>query len=169
MPTTKPSSSVAPDSASATSSMTQKQLIEYLPDSPGYIRVDKPSGEDSHLGKSGNKYYAFAKQEYEKDGRQYYIEIVDYNDDTAHFHGLIRMYGYDGLINNPEYQQTVVAIGSSHVKGILARYRNDPQQKLTVALANRFIINGVVLDSSSEASLEPLISSIDFTKLSAAR
>jgi hypothetical protein len=120
--------------------LKKEELIPFLPDAKGFIRNGEPTGESAHTGKSGNKYYSYARQEYTKGNVPYTVEIVDYKDDTATFRGLVNM--YNSLPKDPVQGET----------------------KMTKTGKNRFIINGIS-SGNDKKSLAALLSAVPVNKL----
>lgn len=123
-------------------SMKREELMRFLPVIKGFTKKGDPSGESAHVGSSGNKYYSYAKQEYKKGKADYYIEIVDYKDDSATFNGLVKMY------NSIKHTDTTEA-----------------QARLTIPVNNRFIITALVNGSRDKDELKKLVQAIKTEEL----
>ncbi len=140
-------------------------LMTYLPSPKGFAIKGKPSGESAHRGKSGNIYFSYAKQHYVRGNNDYYIEIVDYKDKPDVLQGLLRMYGFDTAINNNEFSTSLEKIGVEKVRALTTTYKTEKTAKLTLAVNNRFIINGNVSGSTDIKALKKLMNDIKLDEL----
>ena len=128
VPISTPKDTVAliPNKQQVFSALSKEELMQYLPDAKGFIRNGKPGGESAHTGKSGSRYYSYARQEYKKDDKFYTIEIVDYKDDPAVFKGLSDM--YDSLPGNSDGGE-IKMILTAHGRFIISAFSNSNDKK----------------------------------------
>jgi len=147
-------SSVLPKAEIAFTSMKKEELMTYLPAMNEFEKKGDPSGEDAHVGASGNKYYSYARQYYEKDKQSYSVEIIDYKDDTATLSGLQNMYGFNtDSIRTAEFISYVENIQIDKVRCVVTKYTNEPQGRLVAAVNNRFL---VIVNATGSTDIKPL-------------
>jgi hypothetical protein len=123
-----------------TAELNWTQLAAWLPDIKGYQAMES-TGENSHTGTSGSRYYAFARRQYKRNDKELTIEIIDYNEDQKTYKGLLNMYGFNTAVQNAQIQTRAVETGNPHVKALETVYTDSKDIRLTLAVADRFMIH----------------------------
>ncbi|RTL60416.1 MAG: hypothetical protein EKK37_06170 [Sphingobacteriales bacterium] len=121
-----------------TIAMNYKDLQAYLPDIPGYEKDGGPGGESMN-GFGGS--WSTASQKYKNGDKNIKVEIVDYNAAYQTFAGLTALYGMGFSREDDNEKIAAVDLGVEGVQGYETISKKEPNSKLTIVIAGRFITN----------------------------
>lgn len=121
-----------------TLAMNYKDLQAYLPDISGYEKDGGPSGESMN-GLGGS--WSTASQRYKNGDKNIKVEIIDYNAAYQTFAGLTALYGMGFSREDDNEKMGAVDLGVAGVQGYETISKKEPNSKLTIVIAGRFITN----------------------------
>jgi hypothetical protein len=131
---------IVAEAPKTTKAMNWPELAAWLPDIKGY-QPGESTGENTHTGTSGSRYYAFARRQYKRDDKELVVEIIDYNDDPKTLNGLLNMYGFNTPVQNEQIQTRLLETGVPKIKALETKYSANKDIRLTLAVSNRFLIH----------------------------